>query len=113
MVQLFISYLVEPSDKLITNIYERHEEKNFQNRVIPYLPGRRLPELPVYVLISPRTASAAEEFAYSLKMMERAVIIGETSRGAANPVNDFPIEKSFVISVPIGRPINPISNDFI
>ena len=48
-------------------LYERYSDSCFQNRIIPYVDGKRFPDIPVYLLISPRTASAAEEFAYSLK----------------------------------------------
>ena len=40
---------------------------------------------PVYVLTAARTASAAEAFAYALKGYRRAVLVGETTLGAANP----------------------------
>lgn len=111
MVALIISYLMEPNSKLLTSIYERKNDRIFQNWTIPYIPGKRFPEKPVYVLTSRRTASAAEEFAFALKMMKRATIIGETTRGAANPVEIFPILDKFVIWLPIGTPTNPISKD--
>ncbi|MFW9879864.1 MAG: S41 family peptidase [Candidatus Thorarchaeota archaeon] len=111
MVSLLVSFLMEPSSKLLTSIYERKSDKYFQNWTAPYVPGKRFLKKPVYVLTSRRTASAAEEFTYALKMLKRAKIVGETTRGAANPVDIFPIFKKFVIWLPIGRPINPISND--
>ncbi|MFX0022477.1 MAG: S41 family peptidase [Candidatus Hermodarchaeota archaeon] len=111
MVALIISYLLEPNPKLLTSIYERKDDKIFQNWTLPYVPGKIFPEKPVYVLTSRRSASGAEEFAYALKMQKRATIIGETTRGAANPVNVFPILDKFVIWLPIGTPTNPISKD--
>ena len=111
MVALIISYFMAPDTKLLTSIYERKKDEYFQSLTLPYLPGKRFPETPIYVLISPRTASGAEEFAYNLKMMKRATLVGETTRGAANPVDIFPILDKFVIWLPIGRPINPISKD--
>lgn len=111
MIQLIISYLVEPTSKLINSFYERKKDKYSQSWTLPYVPGKRFPDKPVYILTSQRTASGAEEFVYNLKMMERAIIVGETTRGAAHPVADFPISDLFVISLPIGRPINPISKD--
>ncbi|UCC18475.1 MAG: S41 family peptidase [Promethearchaeota archaeon] len=111
MVSLIISHLIEPTSKLLTSIYDRKSNKHYQNWTVPYIPGRRFPNNPVYVLTSRRTASGAEEFAYVLKMLERGTIVGETTRGAANPVDIFPILNKFVIWLPIGTPTNPISND--
>jgi len=111
LVALIISHLIEPSSKLLTSIYERKSNRHFQNWTAPYIPGKRFPNIPVYVLTSRRTASAAEEFTYVLKMMGRATIVGENTRGAANPVDIFPILDKFVIWLPIGTPTNPISKD--
>ncbi|MFW9971259.1 MAG: S41 family peptidase [Candidatus Odinarchaeota archaeon] len=111
MVALLISYFMEPNTKLLNTFYERRKNEFFQSLTLPYIPGKRFPTKPLYVLISPRTASGAEEFAYNLKMMQRATLVGETSRGAANPVDTFPILNEFVLWLPIGRPINPISKD--
>jgi retinol-binding protein 3 len=52
---------------------------------LPYVPGKKMPEMPLYVLISSGTFSGAEEFAYDLKALKRATIIGETTGGGANP----------------------------
>lgn len=55
-------------------------------------PESRLAKKPVYVLTSRRTFSGAEHFAYNLKTLKRATIVGETTSGAshaggANPPN--------------------------
>ncbi|MFX0039760.1 MAG: S41 family peptidase [Candidatus Heimdallarchaeota archaeon] len=111
MVALIISYFIEPGTKLLNTFYERKKDKYTQSLTLPYIPGKKFPEKPLYVLISSRTASGAEEFAYNLKMMDRATLVGETTRGAANAVDIFPILDTFVIWLPIGRTINPISKD--
>jgi C-terminal processing protease CtpA/Prc len=43
--------------------------------------GNKLADKPVYVLTSSRTQSAAEYFAYNLKMLKRATVVGETTAG--------------------------------
>ena len=43
--------------------------------------GSKLADKPVYVLTSPTTQSAAEYFAYNLKMHQRAIIVGERTAG--------------------------------
>lgn len=44
-------------------------------------PGSKLATKPAYILTSSRTFSGAEHFTYNLKMLKRATVIGETTRG--------------------------------
>lgn len=64
---------------------------------------------PVYVLTSGYTFSAAEEFAYNLKHLKRATIVGETTGGGAHPVDVMTLNKYFTLKVPTGRAVNPIT----
>lgn len=74
------------------------------------VPGPRFGgDKPVFVLTSSYTFSGAEEFAYNLKALERATIIGETSGGGAHPVRGRPIDDHFMLGVPFARAINPIT----
>lgn len=50
----------------------------------PLVAGNRPTSQPVFLLTSPRTSSAAEHFAYNLKMLKRAIIVGETTSGASH-----------------------------
>lgn len=109
MIQLLTSYLYEGDTKHLNSFYWRPEDKTVQFWTLPYVPGHRMPDVDVYVLTSPRTFSAAEEFTYNLKNMKRAVIVGETTGGGAHPVNRKIINDNFGISVPTGKAINPIS----
>jgi C-terminal processing protease CtpA/Prc len=76
------------------------------------VPGRRYGEKkPVYVLTSSRTFSGAEEFAYNLKQLKRATIVGETTRGGAHPVELIRLDEHYSVSMPVGRAVNPVSGD--
>nr|WP_225444277.1 S41 family peptidase [Pseudomarimonas arenosa] len=66
-------------------------------------------DVPLFVLISARTGSAAEAFAYTLQQAGRASIVGETSAGAANPGDLFRLGDGYSIFISTGTPINPIS----
>ncbi len=66
-------------------------------------------DVPLYLLVSPRTGSAAEAFAYTLKNAKRAVIVGEASAGAANPGGPVPVAGGFAVFVSNGSPISPIT----
>lgn len=109
MVQLITSYLFDPQPRHINTFYYRPTNDTQQFWTFPYIPGRRRPDIPVYLLISSLTGSAAEEFAYNLQQMKRATLIGETTVGAAHPVTKEVVQGMFVVRLPYGRPINPIS----
>ncbi|QPC82887.1 S41 family peptidase [Phototrophicus methaneseepsis] len=109
MVALLMSYLLKPESVHLNSFYDRSSDNTMQSWTLPYVPGRRMPEMPVYVLTSSRTFSGAEEFTYNLKNMKRATIIGETTGGGAHPGRDVSVTPHFRVFVPMGRPINPIS----
>lgn len=66
-------------------------------------------ETPLYILISGRTASAAEAFAYTLQSAGRAVVVGEASMGAANPGGELDAGHGFRVFVSFASPVNPIT----
>jgi hypothetical protein len=109
MVQLITSYLFDEKPRLINTFYYRPTDDTQQFWTFPHVPGKRRPDIPVYLLISSETGSGAEEFAYNLKHMERATLIGEPTVGAAHPVSREVIAEEFIVRVPYGRPINPIT----
>jgi hypothetical protein len=109
MVQLITSYLYDPQPRHINTFYYRPTEDTQQFWTFPYIPGKRRADIPVYVLISRATGSGAEEFAYNLKHMKRATLIGETTFGIAHPVTKEIVQGCFDVRLPYGRPINPIT----
>ncbi|QDH68917.1 S41 family peptidase [Marilutibacter alkalisoli] len=66
-------------------------------------------ELPLYLLVSARTGSAAESFAYTLKNAGRAVVVGEATAGAANPGDEFDAGDGFHVFVSTGSPVSPVT----
>ena len=64
---------------------------------------------PVYVLTSSRMISAGEQFAYDLKMLERATLVGETTAGGGHAANLQAIGDNFYVATVEVRAINPYS----
>jgi hypothetical protein len=108
MVQFLCSYLLEDYTHL--NSFEKRKEKELkQFWTLPFVPGKRLDGIPVFVLTSRRTFSGAEEFAYNLKHLERATLVGETTGGGAHPGDTKVVNDNFTIFISDGRAVNPIT----
>ncbi len=108
LIQLITTYFFEDSEHL-NSFYIREGDRTKQFWTLTHVPGERMPETDLYVLTSSRTFSGAEEFTYNLKNMERAIIIGETTSGGAHPVTPYIINDNFIVRVPFGRAVNPIT----
>jgi hypothetical protein len=110
MIQLITSYLYNQDEtKHLNSFYFRPTDEYQQFWTLPYVPGKHMPEVDVYVLTSNRTFSGAEEFTYNLKNMERATIVGETTGGGAHPIDRHILNDNFAMGLPSGRAINPIT----
>src|SRR5690606_13915031 len=109
MVQFLISYLFDDEIRHLNDIYTRFNDTTTHFWTLPYVPGKRMPDVDVYVLTSSGTFSGGEEFSYNLRSMERATLIGETTGGGAHPGRDFPINDLFTLFIPGGRAINPVT----
>ncbi len=93
-----------------SGIYNRIKDKYYQQRSLLYIPGNRLSDVELFILVGPKTFSAAEAFAYDLKNLNRATIIGENTVGGAHAANSFIVNDYFLIQMPFARPINPVTN---
>jgi C-terminal processing protease CtpA/Prc len=110
MIQLISSYLFKSEPVHLNNFYWRPTDSNSQTWTLPHVPGKRRPDIPVYILTSSSTFSAAEEFCYNLKNLKRATLIGETTGGGAHPGGQEIATDWFLIWIPTGRAINPVTN---
>jgi retinol-binding protein 3 len=72
-----------------------------------HVTGKRYLGKPLYVLTSDHTFSCAEQFAYDMKTLHRATLVGATTGGGANPGGFVPLDPHFAIFVPLGRAVNP------
>jgi Peptidase family S41/N-terminal domain of Peptidase_S41 in eukaryotic IRBP len=109
MAHLLAAYLLNES-KPMSGGYDRPSDIREWALTPSWVPGRRYGiGRPVYVLISKRTFSAAEGFAYDLQALRRVTVVGERSGGGAHPFKYRRVHPHFVLSLAEGRSINPIT----
>ncbi len=109
MVAFLATYLFDQPVEL-SGIFDRPSGRHTRSFTQVTVPGRRFGGArPVYILQSNRTFSAAEAFAYDLQALRRAIIVGEPSGGGAHPFEYRAITPHFILSLPEGRSINPIT----
>ena len=90
-------------------MYNPRENPTEQSWTRSPVPGNLLADKPVYVLTSATTISGAEQFSYDLKMLRRATLVGETTRGGAHAGVWHRIDDHFGIAIPELKVINPYS----
>ncbi|UCH82859.1 MAG: S41 family peptidase [Candidatus Latescibacterota bacterium] len=113
MIRFICGYFFEDDTHLI-NWDIRAENKTVQSYSADYVPGKRLLEQPVYVLTSGNTFSAAEEFTFDLKNLERAIVVGDTTGGGGHTVAGYTFDFDgfrMGIRLPYGRAYNPENNE--
>jgi hypothetical protein len=75
----------------------------------PYMPGKRLPDVPVAILTSTCTFSGGEDMAYTLKHHDRAVIVGEKTPGGAHMVKRVSVGNGCILRIPYAHPVHPLT----
>jgi hypothetical protein len=70
----------------LNDVWVRASGETSQGWTPEYTPGTSLSEVPLFILISNQTFSAAEDFAYGLQQAGRATVVGERSKGGGHPV---------------------------
>jgi len=108
MVQYLCSYFF--NEKLLLNsLYWRMGDETQEFWTLDKVDGDKMPDLPLVVITSERTFSGAEEFSYNMQTRKRAVLVGQTSGGGANPGGMQEINDQLSVFIPTGKAINPIT----
>jgi len=108
-VVFWCSYLVSEQPTHLNDIFHADTGETHQLWSLPYVPGPRYLDRPVYLLTSGRTFSGGEDFCYTLQALGRAQVIGETTGGGAHPTRPFPISAAVHIAIPFARAVNPVT----
>lgn len=93
----------------MNDVYRRADNITTENWTLPYVPGTRFIDKPIFVLISRRTFSAGEALAFVLQDQKRATLIGETTVGGSGTIDFKSIDEHFTAVVPTGRVTSPIT----
>jgi retinol-binding protein 3 len=103
MVMLIAGYLFDHPEYMYSPRGAPTEKSWTQSPV----PGNKLADKPVYILTSASTWSGAEQFSYDLKMLKRATLVGETTRGGTHAGAFHRIDDHFGMGIPEEKTINP------
>jgi tetratricopeptide (TPR) repeat protein len=108
LIPLLLSYFLEYPTQL-TGTYYRNGDITEEWWIHEKVKGKRLLDVPLFLLIGKNTFSAAEYLAYDLKVRKRAILVGETTKGGAHSVDLFKIGEGFEIYIPTARAVNPVT----
>ena len=108
-VQIMVSYFFEGDSKLLYHFENTESTEIMQMWTLPLVGVKKQPKKVISILTSRRSASGAEDFAYTMQSQGRAKIVGECTRGGANTPEIFFLDEHFSIEIPIGRPVNAVT----
>jgi hypothetical protein len=93
-------------------VWVRSSDETVQSWTPEFVPGPSLSEVPLYILISGQTFSAAEAFTYALKHLGRATVVGTRSKGGGHPVEFVRLVRADLVvamMVPNAKSLNQIT----
>lgn len=108
MVQYLCSYFFDKHVHL-NSLYWREGDRTEEFWTLDKVGGKKMPDVPLFVLTSKYTFSGAEEFSYNMQTQKRATLVGETTGGGANPGGMMPVNDKLAVFIPTGKAINPIT----
>jgi len=102
MVTFLASYFNESEEpELVALTRSRLDSTYFASMIQSFVPGKKMTGIPVYILVSSATASAAEAFSSIVRSLnDQVALIGENTAGAENPVEFIPLDDDFVLKIP-------------
>ncbi len=91
--------------------YHKDRKNDIQEWTYPFVPGKRMPDSKLYILVNKRTASATEGFAFAMQKMHRATVIGDTTAGAGIAGTMIPLKENLVVFLPVKMVAAPGSEE--
>ncbi|SEO35409.1 S41 family peptidase [Mucilaginibacter sp. OK283] len=90
--------------------YDRDARTLRQSWTLPVVPGVKLADKEVYILVSKDCFSASEDFAYNMQALGRAKVVGEVTGGGAHPTKPYKIGTYFLADIPFAYSVNPVTH---
>ena len=110
MVRLLSTYLFDRPTHLVSS-FRRGMSEPSERWTLPEVRGPRMPSVPVFVLTSHLTISAAESFTFGLKAHDRITIVGEPTAGGGHFGDIVSLPGGFSMFLPRGRTYDPRTNE--
>ena len=105
-VQLLLSHVVGDEPVRLVDIESRAEGVH-QRWTHPVAARRFGPDRPLVVLTSAATFSGGEELAFDVQLLGRGRVVGERTRGGANPREGVAVHPELELAVPVARALHP------
>lgn len=105
-VQLLLSHVVGDEPVRLVDMESRSDGLR-QRWTHPVDPRRFGPDKPLVVLTSGTTFSGGEEVAFDVQDLARGRVVGERTRGGANPREGFAVHPELELAVPVARALSP------
>ena len=103
------SYFFGDEPVHLADFYTRFNDSRYGIYTEPLVPGKQFPEVPVFILVNNKTASAGEELAFWLQNQKRATIIGTNTAGAGHGALMHQLTDNFSISISSEVEIDPVT----
>ncbi|MBW1294178.1 S41 family peptidase [Aquimarina litoralis] len=103
------SYFFDEKSTLWNTSYDRSKDLTENRYTYENVNGNRYLNKPIYILVGEKSFSRAEGFAYCMKHFNKAIIVGQTTPGAAHGINFLEMDDNFMIQVPVERNIHPVT----
>ena len=110
LIRHISTYLFEKPTHLVSS-FARGMAAPQERWTLDKVPGKRLTNVPVYVLTSRRTISAGESFTFGLKSVGRITIVGERTAGGGHFGRVIPLVGGYSMFLPVGRTYDPRTNE--
>lgn len=100
MMELLLSYFLPPEPVVLLRARNRALGLTVEHRSRDVVPGRRLGDVPLFVLQDRNSASTAEMLPYVVRQRRMGTVVGDTSAGAGNGGNMLSLGAGVTVFVP-------------